>query len=141
MIEQATFKHSPLGKAFEKETKTTEGQDKKQIKAIDDYGKRLVESNELVNNDFNIDRDILALEKQRERSSGFRHLQKKKNDPDHMVSMYKTEGKSPKDFRNYQNLIELFKDLKDGNINPKELLKDQINLKSELGEIKKENKK
>ena len=66
---------------------------------------------------------------------------KKKNDPDHMVSMYKTEGKSPKDFRNYQNLIELFKDLKDGNINPKELLKDQINLKSELGEIKKENKK
>ena len=78
MIEQATFKHSPLGKAFEKETKTTEGQDKKQIKAIDDYGKRLVESNELVNNDFNIDRDILALEKQRERSSGFRHLQKKK---------------------------------------------------------------
>ena len=55
--------------------------------------------------------------------------------------MYKTEGKSPKDFRNYQNLIELFKDLKDGNINPKELLKDQINLKSELDEIKKENKK
>ena len=75
-----------------------------------------------------------------ERSSGFRDLQKK-IDPDHMVSMYKTEGKSPKDFRNYQNLIELFKDLKDGNINPKELLKDQINLKSELGEIKRENQK
>ena len=38
--------------------------------------------------------------------------------------------------------IELFKDLRDGNINPKEVLKDQINLnfKSGLDEIKNGNK-
>ena len=53
----------------------------------------------------------------------------------------KMEEMSRKCFRNYQNLIELFKDLTDGNINTKEVLKDQINLKSDLGEIKKGNKK
>ena len=46
-----------------------------------------------------------------------------------------------KDFRNYQNLIEPFNDLRDGsNINPKEVLKYQIKFKSELGEMKKEIK-
>ena len=58
-----------------------------------------------------------------------------------MIYKCKNEGISPKYFKNYQNLIELFKDLQDGNINPKEVLKDQINSKSDLGEIKKGNKK
>ena len=58
-----------------------------------------------------------------------------------MIYKYKTQGINPKDFRNYQNPIELFKDLKDGNINPKEVLKDQINFKPDLREIKKGNKK
>ena len=43
-----------------------------------------------------------------------------------MIYKYKTEGISPKYFSNYQNPIELFKDLRDGNIKPKEILKDQI---------------
>ena len=58
-----------------------------------------------------------------------------------MIYKYKTQGINPKDFRNYQNPIELFKDLKDGNINPKKVLKDQINFKPDLREIKKGNKK
>ena len=57
-----------------------------------------------------------------------------------MIHKYKTEGISPKDFRNSQSLIELFKDLRDGNTDPKEALKDQINSKSGLGEINKGNK-
>ena len=36
MIEKAKFTYSPLGKAFEKQTKTIEDQGKKQIKAIQD---------------------------------------------------------------------------------------------------------
>ena len=36
IIEQAKFTYSPLGKAFEKQTKTTEDQGEKQIKAIQD---------------------------------------------------------------------------------------------------------
>ena len=39
MIEQAKFAYSLLGKALEKQTKTIVGQDKNQIKAIEDYGK------------------------------------------------------------------------------------------------------
>ena len=54
-----------------------------------------------------------------------------------MIYNYKTEGISLKDFSNYQNPIELFQDLRDGNINPKKVLKDQINFKLDLSEIKK----
>ena len=55
------------------------------------------------------------------------------------IYKYKTEGISPKDFRIYQNLIELFKNLRDDNIIPKEVLKNQVNFKLDLGEIKTEN--
>ena len=43
--------------------------------------------------------------------------------------MYKTEGISPKDVSNYQNSIDLFVNLRDRNINPREVLKDQTNFK------------
>lgn len=47
-----------------------------------------------------------------------------------MIRNYKTEGRTPKDFRNYQSPIELFGNLRDGNVNPREILKSQINFKS-----------
>ena len=107
----------------------------------------MVESNELVKKDFNIDRDSILFDEQRkifnelvnERSCEFVNLEKRLN-PDNLIYKYKNEEISLKDIRNYQNLKELFKDLRDGNINPKEVLKDQINFKSVLGEIKKEIK-
>ena len=37
---------------------------------------------------------------------------------------YKTEGMNPKDFSNYQNLINLFINLRDGNANPRKVLKN-----------------
>ena len=52
-----------------------------------------------------------------------------------------TEGISPKDLSNYQNLIDLFINSRDASINPREVLKDQINFKSDLDEIKKRTKK
>ena len=58
-----------------------------------------------------------------------------------MIYNYKTKGRSPKDFNNYQNPIDLFINLGDGDINPKEVLKNQINVKSNLGEVKKGNLK
>ena len=45
----------------------------------------------------------------------------------------------PKDFSNYQNPIDLLLNLRDGNRNLKEVLKNQINFQSDLGEIKKGN--
>ena len=41
VIEQTKFLYSPLGKAFEKQIKTIQDQEKKQIKAIQEHGKQL----------------------------------------------------------------------------------------------------
>ena len=41
IIEQAKFTYSPLGKGFEKQTKTIEDQGEKQMKAIEDIKKQL----------------------------------------------------------------------------------------------------
>ena len=54
---------------------------------------------------------------------------KKGINPDNLIYKYKSERISTKYFRNYEDPIKLFKDLRDGNINPKEVLKDQINFK------------
>ena len=48
VIEQAKFTYHPLGKASQKQTKTIEGQEKNHIKAIENHGKQLVESNAFV---------------------------------------------------------------------------------------------
>ena len=42
IIQQAKFAYSPLGKAFEKQTKTIEDRGEKQIKAIQDNRKQLI---------------------------------------------------------------------------------------------------
>ena len=44
-----------------------------------------------------------------ERSSGFKDLEKRIS-PDNLIYSYKNERIIPKDFRNYQNPIELFKE-------------------------------
>ena len=51
MIEQAELTYSPLGKAFEKQTKTIEDQGEKQIKATQD--KRSIKSIKKINYDIN----------------------------------------------------------------------------------------
>ena len=43
-----------------------------------------------------------------------------------------------KDFSNYQNPIDIFINLRDGNINPKQVLKNHISIKSDLGGKEKE---
>ena len=46
-MEQAKFKYSPLGKAFEKQTKTIEEQEK-QTQTIEEQGKKQVEALEVL---------------------------------------------------------------------------------------------
>ena len=62
IIEQAKFTYSPLGKAFEKQAKTTKDQGQKQIKAIQDNKEQLVN---IDNNDDDYKNKIL-LSKERE---------------------------------------------------------------------------
>ena len=63
MIEKARSNYSPLGRSLEKQTKTIKDQGKKQIIAVDDHGKQLVEYNELIEKDFNIHRDSISVDK------------------------------------------------------------------------------
>ena len=53
-----------LRKSFIKQA-TIEDQRKNQIKAIEDHGKQLVESNELIKKEFNTDRDSVPHEEQK----------------------------------------------------------------------------
>ena len=83
----------------------------------------MFESNKLIKKDFNIKRDSTPPEQKEifnelleERSSEFRILEKIVL----IIYKYKTKWESPKDFRNYENLIELFKNLRDSNVNPRE---------------------
>ena len=97
------FAYSPLGKAFEKQKRKEmiEGQSKNQIKALDEHGKQLAESNELVKKDFNIHGDSIPLDDQgkvfneliEERSSKFKHLRKRIN-PHNLIYNYKNEEMS-----------------------------------------------
>ena len=48
MIEQAKCTYSFLSKAYEKQIKTTEGQEEKQIKVLEKHGKQLATSNALI---------------------------------------------------------------------------------------------
>ena len=61
ITEQAKFTYFPLGKVFEKQTKTIEDQDEKQIKAIQD--KRPITSTEKFTYDIN-DSPIVLKEKE-----------------------------------------------------------------------------
>ena len=63
---------------------------------------------------------------------------KEKINPNNVIYKCKPERRSPEEFNNYQNPIDLFTNFRDGNVRPREVLKKQINFKSDLGEIKKE---
>ena len=56
----------------------------------------------------------------RKRLSEFHNLEKRIN-PNNLIYRYKTDGKSTKDFRNYQDSINLFKNLRDVKVNPTEV--------------------
>ena len=57
-------------------------------------------------------------------------------DPNNLVYTLKTDGNESIDFENYQMPLKLFEHLRDGNINPKEVLKNQARFKSDLNEVK-----
>ena len=74
----------------------------------------------------------------KDRSSEFWNLKKRIN-PDNLIYKKETEERSLKNFKNYQNPIKLFKDLRDDNVDPNEALKNQIHFKSNLNKIRKRN--
>ena len=61
--------------------------------------------------------------KKQDRASEFNNLDNKVDSYD-LIYEIKTEWQSPKYFRDYQNSIALFKNLRHGNVNPKKVLKN-----------------
>ena len=110
-----SYVYSPLSKAFERQIKTIEDNGGKQMKQLKYRGKQFVESNGIIKNGFDIDKDGVPLEQQNkifielveEKSYKFQNLKENIN-PNNLIYKYKTKGVSPKDFSNYQNPIDLF---------------------------------
>ena len=108
IIEQAKFAYSPLGKAFEKQTKIIEDQGEKQIKAIQD--KRRIKSIEKFNYDIN-DSPIVLKEKKiynkltEESFEKINDLDKRVNN-NKLVFKYKGNT-SNEDFSIFDNAFEL----------------------------------
>ena len=69
------------------------------------------------------------------------NFRKEKINRNNLIYKYKTVRRSPKYFSDYQNLIDLFINSRDGNVNSREVLKNTIDFKSDLGKIKKGNPK
>ena len=136
IIQQAKFNYSPLGKAIEKQTKTTEDQGKKQVEAIQD-NKQLVNINK---DDY---KDELLLSKEREI---FKDISNKKlnkieelnnkidyDDLDYVVLSKDMEY----NFSIEKDPISLLKAIKDGEISLKEARDRQKNYLQYLNIIRK----
>ena len=114
MIEQANFIYSPSGKALEKQAKTIEDQEEKQIKALEKHGKELIM--------YGGEKDSLELLKQKEMFDELvneRRLEvnklSEKIDFNNLTYHYK--GKSaPKCFIRFKGPLILYNDIKNGRI-------------------------
>ena len=140
IIEQATFTYSPLGNAFEKQTKTIEDQGKKQIKAIQD--KDFSKSIEKINFD---DDDDLTILRQKELYNELTEEKKTEiknldngvyRDKDKLIYKYKGNT-SDVDFSEYYDAIDLINKINDRDVTLKQAINNQHDLKLKLKEVKK----
>ena len=128
IIEQVKFTYSPLGKAFEKQTKTIEDQGEKQIKAIQDNkkGERQTKPNEYG------DYFLNGLAKIRESS--------KPIDFNNLIYFYKGNS-APIKFIGYKGPMHIFKCIHNGDISLEDIEKEKIKFKRDLAHIKQGNPK
>ena len=142
IIEQAKFTYSPLGKAFEKETKTIKDQGEKQIKPIQD--KRPIKSIKKFTYDIN-DGPIVLKEREIYNKLTEESFEKINNldervDFDKLVFKYK--GNTPdEDFIKFDDALDLMNKIRDGEISLNEAKDQQAKLKSGIEEIKKVQKR
>ena len=142
IMEQVKFTYSPLGRAFEKQTKAIEDQGKKQIQAIQNIDFSKSEEKAKFDSD-----DDLAILRQKELYNELTEEKKTeiKNldnsvDRDKNKLIYTYKGKtSDVDFSEYYGAIDLINKIKDGDVSLKQAINNQHDLKLKLGEVKKGN--
>ena len=127
IIEQAKFTYSPLGKAFEKQTKAIEDKGKKQIDAIADLKPKEIKPRETKPNiygDYFI--DGLAQIRESYKPINFNHL----------TYNFKDSKITPVVFIKFKGPRHIFKSIHNGDILLEDIQKEQIELKRDLGRIK-----
>ena len=134
IIEKAKFTYSPLGKAFEKQTKTIEDKGEKQIKAIQDNRKKLISDDDYKNK--------LLISKEREifkdiYNKRLDKLEELNNKIDYDNLKYVVESSGDK----YSfNKIALLNDIRKGKISLAEAKEQQKDYCNYLNTIRRENK-
>ena len=126
IIEQAKFTYSPLGKAFEKQTKTIEDQGEKQIKAIQDNKKQLTNTQEVTIKNI-IPENILNDEAKKE----IHKISEIEKSIDREKLVYRASVYSYS-FQNFRTIKPFGRDIYNGEITLKEADEDQA---SSLNEI------
>ena len=120
IIEQAKFTYSPLGKAFEKQTKTIEDQGKKQFEALESLKNH---DNELPSiKDFapieNLNPEII---------NEIKRIEEKEKKANRNKMVYKSTNKTY-DFRNFKTMRAFGNEIRNNAINMNMANADQVNL-------------
>ena len=129
IIEQAKFTYFPLGKSFEKQTKTIEDQGKKQIYALADLKPKELKPRGTKPNkysDYFIDK-VAEIRNSHE------------IDFSNVKYTFKGQNNAPIDFIGFKGPLHIFKSIHDGDITLEDAEKDKIKLKSDLGHIRQGN--
>ena len=125
------YTYSPLGKAFEKQTKTIEDQGNKQVEAL-----KVLKPKETK----------LIEEKPYEYSSyflnGLAKIQESNEPIDYNDLIYYFKGdRAPKNFIEYKGPMHIFKKVHNGDVSLEDIEKEQIKFKRNLTNIKQGNPK
>ena len=137
VIEQAKFTYSPLGKVFEKQTKTIEDKEEKQIKAIQDNRKQLISDDDYKNK--------LLISKEREifkdiYNKRLDKLEELNNKIDYDNLKYVVERSGDEySFTKIKDPIALLNDIKKGKISLEEAKEKQKDYYNYLNTIRKGN--
>ena len=129
IIEQAKFTYSPLGKAFDKQTKTIEDQGKKQVDALSDLKVKEIKPMETKPIDYDnyyIDRMV-----------GIRN-QFNKIEFNDLTFFYKGST-APMKFIGFRGPLHIFKSIYSGSIPLEDVEKEQIKFKSNLNHVRQGN--
>ena len=116
IIEQAKFTYSPLGKIFEKQTKTIEDQGEKQIKAINESSIKKYIPENILNDEAKKELDKIS---------------EIKKDVDREKLVYKTNIHTC-DFQTFQTIRTFARDIYNGEISLEEANEDQKKLFDEI---------
>ena len=130
IIEQARFTYSPLGKAFEKQTKTIQDQGQKQVDTIAALKPKETKPRETKPNEYsNYFLNRLAKIRESFKLIDFNNLIYNFQDPRH----------APTSFIKLKGPNHIFKSINSGDVSLKDVEEQQKNIETDIGEIKKGN--